>query len=153
MSYLRLTSLSVPDVAAQFLDIFKSDKSCGSPFDSLSVPHCRNLLTASMVSLRLSNSISGASLDHYIEFMMEFIPKKDSPPRITCRYRKCPASFSRKTDARRHETQVHQPAKIFCKFSGCRFRGTVRAEVMRRHLKSKHPFDGKFSSLSTSKPF
>lgn len=72
---------------------------------------------------------------------MDFIPKKDSPPRITCRYRKCPASFSRKADARRHERQVHQRAKIFCKFSGCRFRGTVRAEVMRKHLKSKHPFD------------
>lgn len=94
-----------------------------------------------MVTLRLNNSISGSSLDHCIEFMMDFIPKKDSPPRITCRYRKCPASFTRKTDARRHERQVHQPAKIFCKFSGCRFRGTVRAEVMRRHLKSKHPFD------------
>ena len=84
---------------------------------------------------------------------MDFIPKNDDPPRIPCRHRKCLASFGRKTDARRHERQVHQPAKIFCKFSGCRFRGTVRAEVMRRHLKSKHPFDGKLFQSCPPKPF
>jgi len=72
---------------------------------------------------------------------MDFIPVHQPPLRIGCRYRKCEASFSRKTDAHRHERQIHQPAKIFCKFAGCRFRGTVRAEVMRKHLKSKHPFD------------
>ena len=76
---------------------------------------------------------------------MDFLPGGQPSPRIVCRYRKCKASFSRKTDARRHERQVHQSAKIFCKFAGCRFRGTVRAEVMRRHLKSKHLFEGKSS--------
>ncbi|KAE9367905.1 hypothetical protein N431DRAFT_74289 [Stipitochalara longipes BDJ] len=72
---------------------------------------------------------------------MEVLLEGNPPPRIACSYRKCKASFSRKTDAHRHEKQVHQPAKIFCKFAGCRFRGTVRAEVMRRHLRSKHLFE------------
>jgi ribosomal protein L35 len=76
---------------------------------------------------------------------MDFLPGGQPSPRIVCRYRRCKASFGRKTDARRHERQVHQSAKIFCKFAGCRFRGTVRAEVMRRHLKSKHLFESKSS--------
>ena len=80
---------------------------------------------------------------------IEFIQSRHSRPQISCRYPKCNATFTRKTDGIRHEQQIHEPTKLYCKISGCRFRGTVRQEVMRKHLKTKHPFEGKlFESQS-----
>ena len=71
-----------------------------------------------------------------------------NPPRLSphprssrsfpCTLSACKGRFSRRRDVRRHENTVHGAEKKHCGYNGCKFRGTVRLDVLRKHLRNHH---------------
>lgn len=62
--------------------------------------------------------------------------------RYRCGKDSCSQTFSRTSDARRHEREIHQnPRKLCCPYLGCTFRGSKRNNVLRNHIRNHHVFD------------
>jgi len=69
-------------------------------------------------------------------------PRLSPHPRLSrsfpCTLSGCKGRFSRRRDVRRHENTVHGAEKKHCGYNGCKFRGTVRLDVLRKHLRNHH---------------